>query len=85
MIVYSVTNSGRRFRPSDWIQRLTGLMSTFDESKRLKYNEMLRPVCDITGVCCMHVSVDLKKTCPELYKHVMRFVADNDLQVNHDG
>ena len=43
-IIWGLTASGRRFRPSDWAERLAGLTSAFGEDQKLAYSPLVRPL-----------------------------------------
>ena len=43
LVIYGETNKGKKFRPSDWAERLAGLSSIFEENKRLCYSLYIQP------------------------------------------
>ncbi len=47
IVIQGVTASGQPFRPSDWAERLCGVMSAFGEDRYLSYSPYVRPI--ITG------------------------------------
>ncbi|MDU4299570.1 MAG: DUF3579 domain-containing protein, partial [Eikenella corrodens] len=39
IVIYGATADGKPFRPSDWAERLCGLLSSFGKEHRLCYHE----------------------------------------------
>jgi hypothetical protein len=83
--VQGVTNEGKTFRPSDWSERLCGVMSAFGPgatgtNARLKYSLYVRP--ELFGnVKCVVVDERLRDIEPMAFDFVMNFARDNNLQV----
>lgn len=83
--VQGITNDGRKFRPSDWSERLCGVLSSFGPgasgpNARLKYSLYVRP--ELVGdVRCVVVDERLRDIEPMAFDFVMNFARDNDLQV----
>ena len=44
IVIQGVTESGAPFRPSDWAERLCGMMSIFGEDHHLSYSPYLKPI-----------------------------------------
>jgi len=84
--ILGVTNTGRRFRPSDWAERLCGVMSQFrplgsgGANAHLKYSPYVRPTL-LNGTKAVVVHEDLRNIEPLAYHFVLDFAKDNDLQV----
>jgi hypothetical protein len=83
--IQGVTANGRRFRPSDWSERLCGVMSAFGPgahgpNARLKYSLYVRPVM-LGDVKCVVVDERLKELEPMAFNFVMSFAKDNGLLV----
>ena len=82
------TSDGKQFRPSDWAERLCGVMSCFrPESSRslnahLQYSPYVRPTM-LDGVKAVVVNEALRQIQPLAYQFVIDFAKDNDLQVVH--
>jgi hypothetical protein len=79
------TLEGRTFRPSDWAERLAGVMSQFrpggaQPGSHLSYSPWCVPNT-IDGVKCVIVHVDLREAEPMAWDFVMHFARDNQLQV----
>jgi len=80
IIIEGQTKEGRKFRPSDWAERMSGVLSTFGKDHRIHYSSKLQPL-SINGIKCVAVNVSLKDEHPELFNHVMDFAEMNRLNV----
>jgi len=85
VFIQGVTHSGRTFRPSDWAERLAGVMSQFRPGgnlpgAHLSYSPWCIPKV-INGVKCVVVHTDLRDFDLMAWNFVMGFARDNDLQV----
>jgi Protein of unknown function (DUF3579) len=80
LIIKGVTTAGRKFRPSDWAERLSGVMSTFGADNRMSYSPYVRPVT-IDGINCVVVSKQLEQVDQRAFQFVTGFARDNDLTV----
>jgi hypothetical protein len=80
IIIQGVTKSGKTFRPSDWAERLSGVMSTLGADNRLNYSPYVKPVT-VNGVKCVRVSKKLREVDSRAYNFLLGFARDNELQV----
>ncbi len=80
VVIQGITENGRAFRPSDWAERLCGIMSSFGEDEQLRYSSHVRPTT-IDGVGCVVISGELASIEPRVYKFLMDFANDNDLNI----
>ncbi len=84
--IQGVTSDGRQFRPSDWAERLCGVMACFrpeglrGRNAHLQYSPYVRPVL-LNGVRSVVVNEDLRQIEPLAYHFVVNFAKDNDLQI----
>ena len=84
--IMGVTRDGKSFRPSDWAERLCGVLACFrpegsgGRNAHLKYSPFVRPSV-LNGVKSVVVDEALRKLEPLAYHFVMDFARDNDLQV----
>ena len=84
--ILGLTTDGKQFRPSDWADRLCGVMSCFrpagtgGRNAHLQYSPLVRPTM-INGVKAVVVSESLKDIEPMAYHFVKQFAIDNKLQV----
>lgn len=85
VFIQGVTRSGRTFRPSDWAERLAGVMSPFRPGgvrpgSHLSYSPWCVPTA-VNGVKCVVVNTALREHEPMAWDFVMNFARDNELQV----
>lgn len=84
VFVLGVTRAGKTFRPSDWAERLAGVMSPFrpggaQPGSHLSYSPWCIPTV-VDGVKCVVVHRDLRDAEPMAWDFAMNFARDNDLQ-----
>ena len=82
-VIQGVTVDGKPFRPSDWAERLCGVMAAFGNDHRMQYSPFVHPVT-VHGVRCVVVDVRLEELEPMAYRFLVSFAKDNELQVR-DG
>ena len=81
-VIQGITLDGKPFRPSDWAERLCGVMSAFGGDHRMAYSPFVHPVT-ANGVRCVVVDVRLETVEPMAYRFLLSFAKDNELQVRH--
>lgn len=82
-IIIGITREGRKFRPSDWAERLSGVMSAFGADNRMTYSPFVRPGT-YKGEKCVFVDARLHDIEAMAYNFMVNFAADNQLQVVQD-
>ncbi|MBC7804496.1 MAG: DUF3579 domain-containing protein [Candidatus Parcubacteria bacterium] len=82
-VIQGVTLDGKPFRPSDWAERLCGVMSAFGGDHRMQYSPYVHPVT-ASGVRCVVVDVRLEELEPMAYRFLLSFAKDNELKTR-DG
>lgn len=82
-VIIGQTESGGRFRPSDWAERLCGIMSAFGSDHRTKYSPYVRPGLTEKNLPRVSVSKDLYKIEPLAYNFLATFASDNKLLVEY--
>jgi hypothetical protein len=80
ILIIGITESGSPFRPSDWAERLCGVMSLFGEDQRISYSPFVRPIVS-AGARCVVVDVRLQELQPEAFAFLLGFARDNELRV----
>lgn len=80
IIIHGTTSNGKVFRPSDWAERLCGILSSFNKENRLSYHEWVSPIL-IDKVRCVAISPQLEELNSSMFRFLMDFAADNDLRV----
>lgn len=85
LVIHGLTTEGQRFRPSDWAERLAGVMSQFRPAGsmggHLTYSPYIVPML-VDGVRCVVVDTRLRELEPLAWKFVCDFAADNHLQTS---
>jgi uncharacterized protein DUF3579 len=79
-VIRGTTLDGKPFRPSDWAERLCGVMSVFGADQRMAYSPYVQPITS-AGVKCVVVDVRLKEIEPMAYTFLLNFAKDNELEV----
>ena len=82
-VIVGTTLNGSAFRPSDWAERLCGVMSAFGGDHRMQYSPFVHPIT-ANGVRCVVVDLRLEQVEPMAYRFLLAFAKDNELQVR-DG
>ena len=86
VFIQGVTRDGRTFRPSDWAERLAGVMSSFrpggaQPGSHLNYSPWCIPTV-IEGVKCVIVNRALRDLEPMAWDFVINFAKDNNLKTS---
>jgi hypothetical protein len=84
LVIKGITQSGQQFRPSDWSDRLCGVMSAFGADEQLRYSPLVTPALR-DGLRCVIVRRQLAELEPRLFKFFLSFALDNDLQITFDA
>ncbi|MCU0840644.1 MAG: DUF3579 domain-containing protein [Thiobacillaceae bacterium] len=80
VVIRGETSAGRKFRPSDWAERLCGLFSMPGQGNRMCYSPHVFPVTR-EGVVCVVINKTLATDKPMEFAFLMGFARDNDLMV----
>lgn len=80
VVIRGVTSQGRQFRPSDWADRLASILSHVSNDNRLNYSPSVCPVTR-AGIRCVVVQKELESQDPRVFKFLMDFARENDLEV----
>jgi hypothetical protein len=85
VFILGLTQDGKTFRPSDWAERLAGVMSSFrpggaQPGSHLSYSPWCVPNT-IDGVKCVVVNRELRELEPMAWDFCLNFARDNNLQV----
>ncbi|MSQ60677.1 MAG: DUF3579 domain-containing protein [Betaproteobacteria bacterium] len=80
MVIIGATESGGVFRPSDWAERLCGVIAIFGEDQRINYSPFLQPIfCQ--GIRSVVIDTQLKEMEPAAFDFLMGFARDNELKI----
>ncbi len=85
VFIIGKTRKGKIFRPSDWAERLAGVMSPFrpggaQPGTHLSYSPWCVPT-QVDGVKAVVVNSQLRGVEPMAWDFVLNFAKDNDLHV----
>ena len=83
LIIQGETQDGKKFRPSDWAERMSGMLSTFSDNHRIHYSHLLRPI-SLNGTKCIVLYKSLEESHPAIYKQIMDFAIRNMLIIKED-
>ncbi|MGL4574673.1 MAG: DUF3579 domain-containing protein [Burkholderiaceae bacterium] len=86
IFIQGITTDGKQFRPSDWAERLCGVMACFrppgaPPQSHLAYSPYVRPTM-VGDVKCVVVDERLRDLEPLAYHFVLSFAKDNQLQTS---
>src|SRR5690606_12173898 len=85
MLIHGLTLDGHRFRPSDWAERLAGVMSQFRPAGSYgghnTYSPYVVPIV-VDGIRCVVVDKRLRELEPLAWKFVCDFARDNNLKIS---
>lgn len=80
VIIKGVTTAGKKFRPSDWAERLASVLSTFGHDQKMVYSPYVKPTT-IDGVKSVIIDRKFQEVDPRAFNFLMAFARDNELQV----
>ncbi|ASL44785.1 hypothetical protein bAD24_I14970 [Burkholderia sp. AD24] len=84
--IQGITSKGKRFRPSDWSERLAGVMACFGPGSKkgpnayMQYSPYVRPTM-VGDLKCVILDSRLRDIEPMAFDFVLNFAKDNDLLV----
>lgn len=79
-LIEGITEDGRRFRPSDWVDRLSSALASFGPDQRLRYG--LAQPCFVDGQKCLLVNERLETENPDGFEYVRGFARANGLRIS---
>lgn len=83
LIIEGVREDNKKFRPSDWAERISSMLASFGPDHKLRYSALVHP-CIINGEQCLIVSRGLSETHPEAFEFIMHFAQQNKLRIQED-
>jgi len=84
-VLYGLTESGATFRPSDWAERLAGVLAPYRPASSAKSHISYSPYAiptTIDGVKVVIVDERLRELEPLAWKFVHDFAKDNELRTS---
>ncbi|MDD2928737.1 MAG: DUF3579 domain-containing protein [Sideroxydans sp.] len=79
-VIQGVNKDGIAFRPSNWNERLSDMLSTTGKDGRTVYSSYVHPAT-IQGVSSVVVRFSLETVDPKGFEQVRQFIVSNELQV----
>jgi hypothetical protein len=80
VVIRGITTQGRKFRPSDWADRLAGICSHVSPDNRLNFSPDVQPVTR-AGVRCVVINGRLAAQDARIFKFLLDFARENDLEI----
>ena len=80
IVIEGVTSQGKAFRPSDWAERMSGTMASFN-NRRILYSPLLQPSVNNEGYKCVLLDPKLKESNPHVYQSIIDFAKANNLKI----
>ena len=92
LIIFGVTNTGEKFRPSDWIERFCGVMAPYDTTyqssggrvniqKGMGYSDLVFPTTH-KGERVVMALEQLNDIEPLAWEFVLNFIKENNLKTD---
>ena len=78
-VIQGVTEDGRKFRPSDWIDRVSSMGATY-HMQRLVDSDMLHPAL-FEGRKCLVFDTEFAINNPFMFDYVMNLAKSNQLRM----
>lgn len=82
-IIESRNRDGDKFRPSDWIERISSQIAQYGRGRSLGYRDCARPRI-INGEKCLVIEQRLSVRDPDAYAFVKEFADTNNLKVREE-
>ena len=80
IIIEGRTPQGKTFRPSDWAERMSGILASYKNS-RISYSPLLQPSVSNDGHSCVLLDPKLKESSPQIYQSILDFAKSNNLTI----
>jgi len=82
VILHGLTQEGRKFRPSDWAERLCGAVASYDKNRRITFHPCVA-LASIDGIKCVVIDASLEQDDEMLFSFLIDFATENNLQIKH--
>lgn len=79
-VIQGITESGGKFRPSDWIDRIASLDAEYGPMHRLVFSDFVHPEV-FEGERSLIIDMKLQESNPSLLDYIMDFVRINQLRM----
>ncbi len=81
LVIEGIKEDGAKFRPSDWIDRISTSLGTVDKNRKIHYSPDVQPA-SIDGNKCLLVSSELQNKDPNAFDFIMNFAHSNKLRIS---
>ena len=78
VIICGKTDSGQKFRPSDWCDRLRSTLRALGEEQAEEFAPYVH-IINFENSKCVMVNTHLQEIAPPLYRFFLKFAKDNNL------
>ncbi len=82
-VIEGMKEDGAKFRPSDWIERISSQIAQYGEGKNLRYRDCARPRI-INGERCLVIEHRLAEKDPHAFAFVQEFAESNSLKIREE-
>lgn len=80
ILIRGVTNEGKKFRPSDWAERLYYSLASYGPNRRLIFNPLVN-LKQGEEFKCFVINPKLQDTEPMTFDFLIDFAKSNDLEI----
>jgi hypothetical protein len=80
IIIQGITQSGKKFRPSDWAERLCGAVASYDRNRRITFHPRVS-LAAMDNIKCIVVDASLEQDDDMLYDFLIDFADGNKLKI----
>jgi len=80
ILIKGITEDGKRFRPSDWAERLATAVGHCGADRRPRFHPHVR-IAHLDGEKCVVVNAALERKEPLLFEFLLRFAKSNHLRI----
>jgi hypothetical protein len=82
LVILGVTEAGATFRPSDWAERLCGVVKIFGQEQRVNCASYVTPMV-VSRMTCLLIDLRLQVVNPAAFEFVMSFARTNNLRLRN--
>lgn len=83
IVIRGITLDGKKFRPSDWAERLYHAVATYGPDGRPKFPPFLKIQMD-EGMKCIVIDLRMQDSDPLLFDFLVGFGQDNELTIQDE-
>lgn len=79
--IRGITTDGRKFRPSNWAERLYYAVATYGPNRTVTFNPLVTLKVEADRINCVVVDIKLQDEEPMLFDFLIGFARDNKLEM----